>query len=158
MRHDMRGPDGEVREVILAPADNGLILDGTDIRFEKASADSLWVVAGDGQKSLAQCAKVGDYWWIHFKGKISKLERVEAGGLGQVQGDAGLSAPMPGTILEIMVSEGDEVVSGQAIMVMEAMKMEHRITAPRDGTIQSIHFAVGERCEQGAPLITMAET
>jgi biotin carboxyl carrier protein len=47
------------------------------------------------------------------------------------------------------------VVAGQALLVMEAMKMEHRITAPKDGIIENIHFQVGERCEQGDALITM---
>ena len=68
-----------------------------------------------------------------------------------------LTEPMPGTILDVLVSQGDEVISGQALLIMEAMKMEHRITAPKDGIIETIHFQVGERCEQGDSLITMVD-
>jgi 3-methylcrotonyl-CoA carboxylase alpha subunit len=56
-----------------------------------------------------------------------------------------------------LVFQGEEVVAGQALLVMEAMKMEHRITAPKDGIIETIHFQVGERCEQGNALITIAD-
>ena len=60
---------------------------------------------------------------------------------------------MPGTILEVLVESGDEVVAGQALLVMEAMKMEHRIAANQTGTITAIHHAEGEQVESGAVLI-----
>ena len=67
--------------------------------------------------------------------------------------EGGLSAPMPGTVLDILVKQGQRVREGQALMVMEAMKMEHRIQAPRAGEITRLHYSVGDRVEMGATLV-----
>jgi biotin carboxyl carrier protein len=163
MEQVIRTPDGEVREVGLSPADGGLSIEDTALHLERAGNDTLWLTrdgASDGDeggKQLVHAAKVRDSWWIHIDGRCWKLDLLEAGGGGEGETDAGLSAPMPGTILDVLVSQGDEVISGQALLIMEAMKMEHRITAPKDGIIDTIHFQVGERCEQGDSLITMVD-
>ena len=157
MEQEIRTSDGEVRKVGLVPADGGLSIEGTDLHFERAGDDALWLTNVDGgDKLLVHVAKVNDSWWIHIYGRCWKLDLIEAGGDGAGGDDTGLSAPMPGTILDVLVSQGDEVISGQALLVMEAMKMEHRITAPKGGIIETIHFQVGERCEQGDALITIA--
>jgi biotin carboxyl carrier protein len=163
MRHDILTPDGEVHEVRLAPVKGGLVVEDSDLRFERAGDDTLWLAAdaasdgGEEGKQLVHATKVKDTWWIHHDGRCWKLDLLEDGGGGAGGADAGLSAPMPGTILEVLVESGDEVVAGQALLVMEAMKMEHRITAPKEGIIETIHFQVGERCEQGDALITLAD-
>ena len=163
MEQEIRTPDGEVRKVGLAPADGGLSIEDTALHFERAGNDTLWLTRdgasdeGDGGKQLVHAAKVRDSWWIHIDGRCWKLGLVEADGAGAGGADTGMSAPMPGTILELLVSQGDEVISGQALLIMEAMKMEHRITAPKDGIIETMHFQVGERCEQGDVLITMVD-
>ena len=163
MEQEIRTPDGEVRKVGLAPADGGLDIEDANLHFERAGDDTLWLTRdgasdeGDGGKRLVHATKVRDSWWIHIDGRCWKLDLLEAGDDSADGADAGLSAPMPGTILDVLVSQGDEVISGQALLIMEAMKMEHRITAPKDGIIETIHFQVGERCEQGDSLITMAD-
>jgi 3-methylcrotonyl-CoA carboxylase alpha subunit len=68
----------------------------------------------------------------------------------------GLTAPMPGKIIAITVKAGDRVKSGDALLVMEAMKMEHTIYAPADGAIEEIFFAVGDQVTDGAELIAIA--
>jgi 3-methylcrotonyl-CoA carboxylase alpha subunit len=69
------------------------------------------------------------------------------------QGHAGgLAAPMPGKIIAISVKAGDAVKKGQALLVMEAMKMEHTIAAPADGTVREIFYAVGDQVTEGAEL------
>jgi len=68
-----------------------------------------------------------------------------------------LTAPMPGRVIQLMVAPGDAVRRGQAMMVIEAMKMEHTIAAPRDGTVAAVHFAAGDPVEEGAELIALAE-
>ena len=62
---------------------------------------------------------------------------------------------MPGKILEVHVSEGQSVTSGDVLMVMEAMKMEHKIVASNDGKVSSIHFKEGDQVPQGAELLTL---
>ncbi|MBL8669254.1 MAG: biotin/lipoyl-binding protein [Alphaproteobacteria bacterium] len=68
-----------------------------------------------------------------------------------------LAAPMPGKIVAVAVKPGDRVTRGQALLVMEAMKMEHTIAAPQDGIIAAVPFAVGEQVEEGVRLVTLAE-
>jgi propionyl-CoA carboxylase alpha chain len=60
-------------------------------------------------------------------------------------------------VLETQVAEGTEVVKGQLLLVLEAMKMEHRITAPRDGVIAQVHVHAGDQVENGQLLVTLAE-
>ena len=59
---------------------------------------------------------------------------------------------MPGTIVAVKVSAGQDVKSGQTLMVLEAMKMENEIVCPRDGTVSAIHCAQGDYVTTGAPL------
>lgn len=66
----------------------------------------------------------------------------------------GLTAPMPGKIIAVRVSVGEAVVKGDALLIIEAMKMEHTIFAPTDGLIKSIPFGAGDQVDDGAELIT----
>jgi len=66
-----------------------------------------------------------------------------------------LLAPMPGIIVSLAVKIGDTVNAGQAIVVMEAMKMENNLAAPRTGTIKTIHVKVGQEVENRQRLITI---
>ena len=68
-----------------------------------------------------------------------------------------LTAPMPGAIIQVMVEEGDAVAQGDALMILEAMKMEHTITAPRDGLVERIGYGVGDQVEEGAELVVVGE-
>ena len=67
-----------------------------------------------------------------------------------------VTAPMPGTILDIKVAVGDTVKSGQAICVLEAMKMENNIVATSDGQVKTIHVTVGQSVSQEDPLVELA--
>ncbi|CAK0760683.1 Biotin carboxylase / Biotin carboxyl carrier protein [uncultured Gammaproteobacteria bacterium] len=64
-----------------------------------------------------------------------------------------LTAPMPGRVVAVLVEAGAKVSKGQPLVVLEAMKMEHTLKAPSDGTVLSIRHAVGEQIEDGAELI-----
>ena len=70
-------------------------------------------------------------------------------------GSVNVEAPMPGKILKINVSAGQAVKFGQAIIIMEAMKMENEIVAPQDGTIAQICCSVGDQVDTGAVLATL---
>ncbi len=67
-----------------------------------------------------------------------------------------INAPMPGTILDVKVSAGQAVKSGDVLMILEAMKMENEIMAPRDGTVTSVSVSKGASVESGALLCTLA--
>ena len=64
-----------------------------------------------------------------------------------------LTAPMPGKVVAVMVEAGQEVKKGDALVIMEAMKMEHTIGAPSDGLVEEVLYAVGDQVADGAPLL-----
>jgi propionyl-CoA carboxylase alpha chain len=69
----------------------------------------------------------------------------------------GLAAPMPGAVVRVLVAVGDPVEAGQPLLVLEAMKMEHTIRSPHDGTVAAINVAEGEQVQIGAVLAALAE-
>jgi 3-methylcrotonyl-CoA carboxylase alpha subunit len=68
----------------------------------------------------------------------------------------GLSTPLPGVVVAVAVAVGQQVAAGDVLMVIEAMKMEHTLSAPYAGTVQAIHFARGDRVPEGSELLTLA--
>lgn len=76
-------------------------------------------------------------------------EGVEA--VGQVR------APMPGHVRQVLVKQGDFVKVGQTLLILEAMKMEHRLQAPNEGKVEAIHYPEGEKVDEAVVLITIAE-
>jgi 3-methylcrotonyl-CoA carboxylase alpha subunit len=66
-----------------------------------------------------------------------------------------LTAPMPGKVVALLAKAGDTVKAGQALAVMEAMKMEHTIAAPRDGTVAELLYGVGDQVAEGAELLRL---
>ncbi len=67
-----------------------------------------------------------------------------------------VNSPLPGVIVEVSVKEGQAVKAGQKVAVLEAMKMENEIPAPKDGTITAIHVNKGDSILEGAPVVTIA--
>lgn len=100
----------------------------------------------------------GDVWFVHGpRGDVTvrELPRFPVRGAGDFQG--GLVAPMPGNVLATHVNEGDTVEQGQLLLILEAMKMEHRITAPITGTVTKLLVAEGDQVANGEMLIVLEE-
>jgi 3-methylcrotonyl-CoA carboxylase alpha subunit len=77
---------------------------------------------------------------------------------GDGAGEAGrLTAPMPGKVVSFLVKAGDAVQRGQALAVMEAMKMEHTIAAPHDGVVQELLYGAGDQVAEGGELLRLAK-
>jgi len=70
-------------------------------------------------------------------------------------GSDAMQAPMPGTVLKILVNQGDSVQENQPVLVLEAMKMENEIVASQTGTVQGIHVAKGDVVNSGDALLTI---
>jgi 3-methylcrotonyl-CoA carboxylase alpha subunit len=68
----------------------------------------------------------------------------------------GLTAPMPGKVVSVLVRVGDRVQPGQALAVMEAMKMEHTIVAPKAGEVTALLYAPGDQVPEGAALLQLS--
>ena len=74
---------------------------------------------------------------------------------GPTSSENSIVSPMPGTVLKIMVEQGQSVKAGEAVLILEAMKMENEIHSPRDGNIKTIHVPKGAEVQAGAPLIDL---
>ena len=66
-----------------------------------------------------------------------------------------MPAPMPGTVLKVLVNVGDTVSENQPLLILEAMKMENEILAPADGVVKAIHVSSNESVESNQPLLTI---
>ncbi|MEO7093208.1 MAG: biotin/lipoyl-containing protein, partial [Polyangiales bacterium] len=112
--------------------------------------DRLWFIegSGSGHRRTARVIVRGARAWVQADGLTLALTeqprfpelvaRVVAGGL---------IAPMPGRVVKVLVGEGQEVAAGAALVVLEAMKMEHTVRAAEAGTVRAIHVAVGDQVD-----------
>jgi biotin carboxyl carrier protein len=66
-------------------------------------------------------------------------------------------APMPATVTRLFVTAGDRVDAGQTVLILEAMKMELPVRAPRDGTVAAVHCGVGDLVQPGRTLVDLAQ-
>ena len=147
--------NGEDVDVMLVRGLEGWSYEGHTV--QTYPRNQLKLTMADGASCLAHLTKVGDVWWIHIKGRTFAMERIEPGASSQDHGD-GLVAPMPGKVLETLVKKGDFVEAGQAMMVLEAMKMEHRIVAAQAGTVVAVHYQSGDQVDQGAVLLEIEDS
>ncbi|MGB0235983.1 MAG: acetyl-CoA carboxylase biotin carboxyl carrier protein subunit [Poseidonia sp.] len=151
MQHTFASSEGPV-EVTLTRDGEAFVLEGQTL--VQHNRGRLHLTLRDGRTCLAHAAKVGDVWWVHLNGRTYKWERIEPGSSG-AEDEGGLIAPMPGKVLEVLVAQGDVVEAGTPLMVLEAMKMEHRIVAAADGTVVAVHFEAGDQVAQGAVLLDL---
>jgi len=111
-----------------------------------------------GARMSATVVRHGDDLTIVTRGcnhRLTLHDPLAHAGEQEVEGGR-LTAPMPGKIVALLVREGSEVKQGAPLVIMEAMKMEHTITAPRDGVVAAIHFAIGVVVHEGAELLAFA--
>jgi len=121
--------------------------------------DGAWLLSIGNRRVLAYVAGDGDLRYVYVSGNTVTLsvvdDRRKRRGGGASAGD--LTAQMPGQVVEVSVSEGDEVEAGQTLVVLEAMKMEIRVTAPTDGTVHGVFVAQGDVVERGQRLVDIGD-
>jgi 3-methylcrotonyl-CoA carboxylase alpha subunit len=102
----------------------------------------------------------GERRQVFFEGRVWSLalvDRLHVGGEGEeVLG--GLKAPMPGKVIALIATAGASVEKGAPLLVLEAMKMEHTIHAPRAGMLKGFHVAPGDQVSDGADLVDFEAT
>jgi 3-methylcrotonyl-CoA carboxylase alpha subunit len=158
--HDFVFVEGETEHAVrVGFRERGLSLcvGGRDHRFEGgAGAGGSLRIRLDDRVLEARAVRQGDCWHVFSGGDYRRLALKEV--LPRHDEDARigtLAAPMPGRVIEVMSRPGEAVKKGQALLILEAMKMEHTVTAPVDGIVKEIHFAPGEQVIEGAELITL---
>ncbi len=112
----------------------------------------------DGRRSALAVAGFGDHRYIHGpSGDIDLIELPRFPRADRAGSHGGLAAPMQGKVLSVMVKEGDRVERGQLLLVLEAMKMEHRIDAPWACTVKTLNVAEGVQVANGAMLVVLEQ-
>lgn len=92
-------------------------------------------------------------FWVTLDGRTFAFEKDHGRPAHADDPDNDFTAPMPGKIVLVAIQEGAQVAKGDVLVIMEAMKMEHRIEAPSDGTVVTLRCAAGELVEQGYALL-----
>ncbi|NVK17905.1 MAG: acetyl/propionyl/methylcrotonyl-CoA carboxylase subunit alpha [Methylocystaceae bacterium] len=110
-----------------------------------------------GRRMKATVVRHGDDLDILVHGRAHALKMFDplaaAEGMDEVSGS--LTSPMPGKVVSVLVDKDQEVSEGTALMILEAMKMEHTIYAPMDGVVQDIFFRAGDQLEEGVELLKL---
>ena len=128
-----------VGELRFTAAGNGIALHWGDVRL------------------VVHVYRLGDVAHVHTEQGAAQLTVVDLlAHVGDAQAEGGrLTAPMPGKVVSFAVKAGDRVKRGQALAVLDAMKMEHTIAAPADGGVAELLYAPGDQVGEGAALLTL---
>ena len=112
----------------------------------------------DGLRRTFRIARVGATTWVHALGGVVRLEEAPRFPAGEHEGAAsGCHAPMPGKVLHVHVEEGQRVAAGAVVVTLEAMKMEHAVTAPTDAIVARVLVRAGDQVEADAPLVELED-
>ena len=131
---------------------DGEPVDIPEITILDSGKPGIVTIKVGGQDKRAYVARTGDTWWVHFEGRIHEVLFHEQGRKTSVN-EGSLKAPMPGTVLQVVVNEGQRVREGQHLMTLEAMKMEHKVLASKNGEISRVYFSEGDRVDMGSSLV-----
>ena len=113
------------------------------------------VVVG-GMKSRAAIVRAREGVWISWRGTVRYLGPERPSAAEQAAADRDVRAPMTGRVIKVATAPGATVRRGEVLVVLEAMKMEYRLVAPRDGSVESLSCKEGDRVDLGKVLVTLA--
>jgi biotin carboxyl carrier protein len=147
-------------------AEDQITVDGESlsIDFRSVSGQPVYslLVNGQSYEAYVQAAEAG--LEVLLQGQLHVVEvenerhrklRESSGGPAVHSGEFNLKSPMPGLIVAVPVVEGQAVVKGQDLVILESMKMQNELKAPRDGTIGRVRVRAGDSVEQNQVLITL---
>jgi biotin carboxyl carrier protein len=168
-RARIAGPDGERTvdvEIELDPAGVVVLLDGRGARWDLSDTPGggFSVLRADGRQAEAVPRRAADGRLEVRVGadrvSLELLDELTAraqsvAGKGACRGSGDVKAAIPGRVLRVLAAPGDAVVQGQAVVVLEAMKMENDVRAPRDGVVRSVEVAEGQAVGAGQVLLRL---
>lgn len=135
-----------------------------EVDFESVSGQPVYSLIVDGKSYEGYVAQGDENWQVLLRGRLypvtvederEKRLRSAAGGGMTETGEFHLRAPMPGLVVAIPVEEGQPVKKGQVLLILESMKMQNELKAPRDGTMGRVRVKPGETVEQKQTLLSV---
>jgi acetyl/propionyl-CoA carboxylase alpha subunit len=112
----------------------------------------------DGHRRRARVVFDRDHTYVHGSDiSVGLLRKPRFPDKSLAIPPGGCVAPMPGKVIELRVAEGDRVQTGQVLLIMEAMKMEHSVTAPQEGTVARVTVALGDQVDADALLVVVGD-
>ena len=140
---------------------NGKML---EIDLESVSGQPVYSLIVDGKSHEAYVREGDDEWQVLLRGRLYPVQvvderekrlRAAAGGGVAETGEFHLKAPMPGLVVVVPVSEGQEVKKGDVLIILESMKMQNELKSPRDGVVSKIKVKAGESVEQKQSILSL---
>lgn len=152
-----------VHEIVVARLDGSYIvtLDGTEhiVDARKLEAD-FYSILYEGKSYEVSVESAGPKYFVRHGAYEQVVELADAARSGREElrkrgGVETVDSVMPGKVVRVLVSPGDEVRAGQGLVVVEAMKMENELSAPRAGRVKSVDVSPGQNVETGARLVVL---
>jgi biotin carboxyl carrier protein len=134
------------------------------IDFESVSGQPVFSLIVENKSHEAYVQPGDEAWQVLLRGRLYPVQvederekrlRSAAGGGVAETGEFHLKAPMPGLVVAIPISEGQDVKKGQVLLILESMKMQNELKAPRDGKVTRVRVKPGESVEQKQPLLSV---
>lgn len=152
---------GDQNHKITITKDEGIYhvnVDGKDheVDVRKLEGD-FYTMLMDGKSYEVSVERNGDKYLVRHQAAVQTLEFSDPSQAGRqagrgMAGPAPVEAAMPGKVVRVLVAVGDKVEEGQGVLVLEAMKMENEIAAPKSGVIKTLDVQEGAAVEAGARL------
>jgi biotin carboxyl carrier protein len=157
---------GENEFVIEILDDHHVMVNGEtyQVNFENVSNQPVYSLLLDGKSYEAHVYAGDDGWEVLLQGTLYPATVIDerehrlrsAFGSGPEQtGEFYLKAPMPGLVVDMPVSEGQEVKEGQVLLILESMKMQNELKSPRDGVVSRIRVKVGDNVERRQTMLSV---
>jgi biotin carboxyl carrier protein len=157
----------ENRDFVIEILDeHHIIVDGTSytVNFESVSGQPVFSLLLDGKSYEAHVYEGDQGWEVLLHGTLYPASVIDereqrlrsAFGSGPEQsGEFYLKAPMPGLVVEMPVSDGQQVAEGDVLVILESMKMQNELKSPRAGVVSRVRVAVGDNVERRQTLLSV---
>jgi biotin carboxyl carrier protein len=153
------------REFVVDIENDGVLLDGepVDVDLRQSGVNELYSMLIGG-KSHEMLIEANRYTYdVSLRGELLQVQvedersrRLSAKRkVSLPAGESAILAPIPGLVVKVLVSDGDEVAAEQPVVLLEAMKMENELRAPRAGHVKLVKVSAGQRVEQNAVLLVL---